>query len=105
MADNPMDLLNGLLSNPDALKAVGKMLTDSAGTNSSETPVENLTPAISDDTPALPDFTSIMNTQDNGTRLLYALEPYLSEKRKGNINQIVQAVKVGKMVAAMSKRK
>ncbi len=103
MADNPMDLLNGLLSNPEAIKAVGKMLSDStASKNAPDT-------STSEDTHAsMPDFSdisSVLHTEDNGTRLLYALEPYLSSKRKGNINQIVQAVKIGKVISTMSKRK
>lgn len=95
MADNPMEMLSGLLSNPDALSAVGKML---GGINSGES--KESTPSDF----SVPDF-SAMSDDDNGTRLLYALEPYLSTKRRGNIGQIVQAVKIGKMISSMNKRK
>lgn len=95
MADNPMDMLSNLLSNPEALSNVGKMLS---GVKSN---TENSEPEISDY--SVPDFSSVAD--DNGTRLLYALEPYLSSKRRGNIGQIVQAVKIGKMISSMNKRK
>ena len=94
MADNPMDMISSLLSNPEAVSMVGKLLS---GTNNNEQ-TEN---AVSDFN--LPEL-SVPN-DDNGTRLLYALEPYLSSKRRGNIGQIVQAVKIGKMISSMNKRK
>ena len=96
MADNPMDMLGNLLSNPDAVSAVGKFLSGMQNTGSEST--ENLS-----DNFKLPDLSSA--TDDNGTRLLYALEPYLSTKRRGNLGQIVQAVKIGKMISSMNKRK
>ena len=95
MADNPMEMLSGLLSNPEALSNVGKML---GGVKPN---AETTEPESSDF--SVPDFSSV--SDDNGTRLLYALEPYLSTKRRGNIGQIVQAVKIGKMISSMNKRK
>ena len=95
MADNPMDMLGSLLSNPDAVSAVGKLF--SGMQNNSEN-TETATDSLQ-----IPDFSSVAD--DNGTRLLYALEPYLSTKRRGNIGQIVQAVKIGKMISSMNKRK
>ena len=96
MADNPMDMLGSLLSNPDAVSAFGKLISGMQN-NSSDNTV-NLS-----DNVQLPDFSSV--SDDNGTRLLYALEPYLSTKRRGNLGQIVQAVKIGKMISSMNKRK
>ena len=99
MADNPMEMLGNILSNPDALKTMGKLF-EGVVTPASQ-PEENL-----DLGTKLPDFSSqSFGEDDNGTRLLYALEPYLSQKRRGNISQIVQAVKIGKMVSAMSKKR
>lgn len=95
MADNPMDMLGNLLSNPDAVSMVGKLLSGMQnGGENTESVAENL---------QIPDISSV--SEDNGTRLLYALEPYLSTKRRGNIGQIVQAVKIGKMISSMNKRK
>lgn len=99
MADNPMDILGTLLSNPDALKNIGKLLSET------QMPAPPVAEPIKEDLPSIPDISSISASDDNGTRLLYALEPYLSAKRRGNISQIVQAVKVGKMINGMSKRK
>ena len=99
MADNPMEMLGNILSNPDALKTVGKLFEGAV--KPSEEPEEKF-----DLGAKLPDFSSqSFGEEDNGTRLLYALEPYLSQKRRGNIGQIVQAVKIGKMVSAMSKKR
>ena len=95
MADNPMDMLGNLLSNPDAVSMVGKLLS---GVQNNNENTENLSESLH-----MPDFSSVAD--DNGTRLLYALEPYLSAKRRGNIGQIVQAVKIGKMISSMNKRK
>ena len=98
MADNPMDLLNSLLSNPDAIKNIGKMLGETTA------PAPSV-PEKKEDISDIIDLSNVSAGDDNGTRLLYALEPYLSAKRRGNISQIVQAVKVGKMINGMSKRK
>lgn len=95
MADNPMDMLGSLLSNPEAVSAVGKLL---GGMNNQGEASESTSEPLQ-----IPDFTAV--SDDNGTRLLYALEPYLSSKRKGNLSQIVQAVKIGKMISSMNKRK
>lgn len=95
MADNPMDMLGNLLSNPEAVSAVGKLL---GGMNNQGETSESASEPLQ-----IPDFTAV--SDDNGTRLLYALEPYLSSKRKGNLSQIVQAVKIGKMISSMNKRK
>lgn len=99
MADNPMDLLSSLLSNPEAIKNIGKMLNE---TTMPSPPA----PQIADESQSFTDLSNFSSGgDDNGTRLLYALEPYLSSKRRGNIGQIVQAVRVGKMINGMSKRK
>lgn len=99
MADNPMDIFSSLLSNPEALKSIGKLL------NETNMPAPQIEESKREELPSIPDLSSISASDDNGTRLLYALEPYLSAKRRGNISQIVQAVKVGKMINGMSKRK
>ena len=95
MADNPMDMLGSLLSNPDAVSAVGKLFSGMQNGNESE--------EKSLDGLQMSDFAN--TSDDNGTRLLYALEPFLSDKRRGNIGQIVQAVQIGKMISSMNKRK
>ncbi len=100
MADNPMDILSSLLSNPEAIKNIGKMLNETT-MPSPPVPAQE----TSDEISSMPDLSGFSVSEDNGTRLLYALEPYLSSKRRGNISQIVQAVKVGKMINGISKRK
>lgn len=101
---NPMDALSGLLSNPELIKNVGELIKGAGNTGSSGIS-DNLSNTsnseISAPHSALPDLSS--QPDDNGTRLLYALEPYLSDKRKGNMHQIVQAVKIGKMITSMKR--
>lgn len=105
--NNPMELLNSLLSNPEALRAVGKMLSSGAVGAPAATPSmpkSEDVPSVSAGIPSgMPDLSRIMSTEDNGTRLLHALEPYLSQKRRSSVGQIVQAVKMGKVISAMSK--
>lgn len=105
--NNPMELLNSLLSNPEALRAVGKMLSSgavSAPAAMPSVPKSEDVPSVSAGVPSgMPDLSRIMSTEDNGTRLLHALEPYLSQKRRSSVGQIVQAVKMGKVISAMSK--
>lgn len=98
---NPMDALSSLLSNPELIKNVGELIKGAGNTESSANSVNTSNSEISAPQYTLPDLSS--QPDDNGTRLLYALEPYLSDKRKGNMHQIVQAVKIGKMITSMKR--
>ena len=105
--NNPMELFNCLLSNPEALRAVGKMLSSGAVGTPAAMPSMRQSDSVPSGSAGVssgtPDLSRIMSSEDNGTRLLHALEPYLSEKRRSSVGQIVQAVKMGKVISAMSK--
>ena len=92
MADNnPFDMISSMLSNPDAMNKVGALF----GNKQEE---ENQ---------PMPDFSLPklnFNDEDNGTRLLHALEPFLSSRRKSHIPQMLQAMQIGKMMGGFRKK-
>jgi hypothetical protein len=116
--DNQLtDIINSLLSNPQGLEAVSKLIK--GGNSSQQEQVQMPSETQSTELPDLSFLTNILannqiganailkikkaydvynNTYDPGVNLINALSPYLSSKRAVNANKIINAVKVGRVI-------
>ena len=92
--NNPMDFISKMLSNPDALSKVSAMFQQKP----QETEKEE-----SFSLPEIP-IPSLYMQEDNSTRLLHALEPFLSSRRRGRIPQMMQVMQIGKMLGGLQKK-
>ena len=92
--NNPMDFISKMLSNPDALNKMSAMFQPNAQETEKEEPFS---------LPEIP-VPSLNFGEDNSTRLLQALEPFLSSRRRGRIPQMMQAMQIGKMLGGMQKK-
>ena len=90
---NPMDFISKILQNPDAVSKMGALFQ--------QKPVEKEEPLNLPDIP-VPSFS--MQEEDNSTRLLHALEPFLSSRRRGRIPQMMQVMQIGKMLGGLNKK-
>jgi hypothetical protein len=118
--DNQLtDMINSLLSNPQGLEAVSRLIK---GENTSENQQQQMSVHTKNQSTELPDLnflTNILgsnqngvnallklkkaydvynNTYDPGINLINALSPYLSSKRVANANKIINAVKVSRVI-------
>ena len=118
--DNQLtDMINSLLSNPQGLEAVSRLIK---GENTSENQQEQMSDHTKNQSTELPDLnflTNILgsnqngvnallklkkaydvynNTYDPGINLINALSPYLSSKRVANANKIINAVKMSRVI-------
>ena len=92
--NNPMDFISKMLSNPDALSKVSTLFQQKI-----KEPEKEETFSV----PEIP-ISSFNAPEDNSTRLLQALEPFLSSRRRGRIPQMMQVVQIGKMLGGMQKK-
>ncbi len=90
--NNPFDMLSQVLANPEALGKMGALFGNKAE-DKEELPPPNL---------SLPSFGNA--EEDSSTRLLHALEPFLSSRRRQRIPQMLQAMQIGKMLGGMQKK-
>lgn len=98
---SPEEMINSFLSDPDAMSKISEMLSAFSGSESSEEPQKESAASPFDD-PALllklgQIFGAMGGEDDNDTRLLYALKPYLSEKRAESADKAIKLMKLTKM--------
>lgn len=102
MAD-AQDALSALLSNPEALsKAMDIAKTFMASPPEGAAPTPETKPAEPQTIPAasLPKPTSGLGAQDDNTRLILALKPFLSEKRSKNVGAVLALMRAMQMMGA-----
>ena len=94
MADNnPMDMLSKVLSNPDAISKMSALFQNKPAKEEQNGPLPDV---------EMPYFTG--GREDDSTRLLHALEPFLSSRRRGRIPQMLQVMQIGKMLGGLQKK-
>lgn len=84
--DNTQDALSALLSNPEALSRA----MDIAKSFMASTPPQNPpTPTEQTSAPPMPKPSAPSQPQDDNTRLLLALKPFLSDKRSEKVGAVL----------------
>ena len=123
MSSNAMEMLSGLLSDPNAIKDAMEMF-GSLGTTSTEKKTDNMPniPKQEEIKTEVPDisflanllsnnrmsmqaigkmkkaYDTFNNAHDPSINLINALSPYLSSRRAMNANRLITAVKVSKAI-------
>lgn len=118
---NPMDLLNKLIADPDAIKNLKDMVGNMASGQQTENQTENT--QYNETLNSLPFIYEFLNNQKNsemvkkinnaysgysnnttpGLKLLDALKPYLSQRRTENLEKIRKAIKISNAFSEFKK--
>ena len=121
MENNPMDLLNKLIADPDAIKNIKDMLGGTSSNEQSEKKDNNTN--LNGLPESMPFIYEFLNNQQNsemfkkinkaysgysndmtpGLRLLDALKPFLNTKRTENLEKIRKAVKISNAFSELKK--
>ena len=103
MASSPEEMIQNILSDPDAISKIGDML----GALTSEHKAEEK-PASSmalDDPAMLLKISNMIQKlngeDDNNTKLITALKPYLSEKRAESADRAIKFMKLSKITSLL----
>ncbi len=91
--NNPMDFISKILSNPEAVNKMSALLQP----KTAETEEHLSLPDTK-----MPSFS--VQDEDNSARLLHALEPFLSNRRRGRIPQMMQVMQIGRMLGGLHKK-
>lgn len=121
MENNPMDLLNKLIADPDAIKNIKDMLGGTSSNEQSEKKDNNTN--LNGLPESMPFIYEFLNNQQNsemfkkinkaysgysnnmtpGLKLLDALKPFLSTRRTENLEKIRKAVKISNAFSELKK--
>ncbi len=98
MAQSPEEMIQSFLEDPDALNKLGDIL-GAAGSNNEQPKADNQSPF--DNPEIFFKITKVLgalsDSDDNETRLIEALKPYLSEKRSESADKAIKFMKLSKM--------
>ena len=102
---SPEEMIQSILSDSDAMEKIGEMLSAfSGGGEEKEERVEESASPFDDPTFILKLtslFGSMSGEEDNGTRLISALKPYLSEKRAESADKAIKLMKLSKITSLL----
>lgn len=129
MADQAMDLLANILSNPDAMENIKHIISD-AGAQQSPPPAPKspapsqslgdisgvdlsfLTNLLNKNAQSMAMITKLkraydtyVGDDDKNIRLLNAISPYLSQKRLSNFGSLVKMIRIGRAAEVFTKNK
>jgi len=103
MASSPEEMIQSILSDPDAMSKIGDMLGALTSDKKEDEPPAPSSPF--DDPALLLKITNMMQKlsgeEDNNTRLITALKPYLSHKRAESADKAIKLMKLSKMTSLL----
>lgn len=102
MAQGPEEILQSFLSDPDALNSIGEILGAlGGGGDEGEKETKDDSSAPFDNMDFIFKIGQIMSSlscgDDNETRLIEALKPYLSKRRSESADKAIKLLKLSKM--------
>ena len=106
MTDDLSDKLSGILNDPQAMRdiaALAKELgVDASGLHKEEAPPQTVPPKPADDMMtqllSLAPMLGSLKQEDDTTRLLDAMRPFLSEERRQKLDKAKRLIKVMKLM-------
>ena len=105
MSNSPEEMLKSILNDPESINKIGSLLSSLGGEDKGEPEQKNEGEEGTTPFPINPEtlmritgmYNKILKEDDPRVNLLYALLPYMNEKRKSNTEQAIKLLRMSKM--------